>query len=58
MVSPKCAFIPPILLRPESDTRLFDGDIRIEAKLEMDEDGEGDAVPAGVEATEVELELL
>jgi hypothetical protein len=32
--------------------------MRIEAKLEMEEDGEGDAVPAGVETTELALELL
>ena len=58
MVSPRAEFIPPILLRLESETRLFEGDMRIEAKLEMEEDGEGDAVPAGVEATELVLELL
>jgi hypothetical protein len=51
-------FIPPILLRLEGETRLFEGDMRIEAKLEMEEDGEGDAVPAGVEVTELALELL
>lgn len=60
MVSPRAVFIPPRLLRLESETRLLAGDMRMEARLEMEEDGEGDAVPAGVEATElvVELELL
>jgi hypothetical protein len=29
----------------------------MEAKLEMEDDGEDDAVPAGVEATELALEL-
>jgi hypothetical protein len=32
--------------------------MRIEARLEMEDDGEGDAVLAGVEATELVLELL
>jgi hypothetical protein len=58
VVSPRAVFIPPRLLRLARETRLFAGVMRNEAKLEMEEDDEGDAVPAGVEATELVLELL
>lgn len=53
MVSLNAVLIPP-KLRPERGPRL-EVDIRIEDKLVLEEDGVVDTVPAGVEATELEL---
>jgi hypothetical protein len=50
VVSANAVLIPP-KLRPESEPRL----LRMEDKLEWEEDGEVDTVPAGVEATELEV---